>query len=181
VLTVHNGPRTVDGFRTTVQGAAEFQKLVAKAEKGDAKASLEVFKRRVDQGTIDPAVARAKLDELDLPADERGTYEQKITDIELNKILSSSRDQTDAARKVAAMHEAGRIPTGAQAINYWFLLAKHGEQTGNPDLLATALAKFREGVGSNPRAQRQIEEFEKALEKLLDKQDADKGGKPDKK
>lgn len=177
---MHNGPRTLAGFRATVDAAAEFQKLVAKAEKGDPKAIRQVFERRIEQGSIDSAVARAKLEEFELSADERQTLEGKITDLEMNEIVSKSRDQADAARKVAAMHEAGRIPSAAQAINYWFLLAKHGEQTGNSDLLATALAKFREGVGSNPRAQRQIEEFEKALEKLLDKQDTDKSGKPDK-
>ena len=113
-------------------------------------------------------------------ANELGQEAAGRADIGDEIAVAGDRRVAVGAPDVAAMHEAGRIPTGAQAINYWFLLAKHGEQTGNSDLLATALAKFREGVGSNPRAQRQIEEFEKALEKLLDKQDADKGGKPDK-
>lgn len=178
------GKRSVEAFEESRAKVHEYEALKKKADSGDAKARTQLFMSRLEMGTMKASEVQRGMDELKLDPAQRKKAEQAIVNLEVGEVFASVRSRDDLARvtdKLIAMKNAGKLPTGDMAMQFWNVLLGHADQQRDAEAFAEALDALKKIVGDNPRAAQSLKKAEDRLQELRDQsgQKKDDGDEPE--
>ncbi|KAF0244541.1 MAG: hypothetical protein FD180_2430 [Planctomycetota bacterium] len=184
VAAQHKGPRTAEAFLGTMETATAFGELRKKAEGGDAAAQTEVFEKDLGMGNISSKDGRAAVEKMkDLSEEKKADYDGKLIGIEVKETVSEvskktkgltpddkpaiKKIQAESGRKFIEMKKAGRIPTGDQEMQpFWIFIMEAAEEAKDAALYEEALAPLKEKFGQSPQAKKFFAERDETLAKL---------------
>ncbi len=171
VLT-KQGDRSVAGFHKTLGSLNDVIKLEKLAKKGDKSVVTPLFIAKVKLARYNFAEAAAKRKKL--PSESKAQKKQidkLFIGLEVDAILSKiDRRRPDtreaAAKKLLAMHKAGRIPEGHGM--FWSHLMSHAFKNENIALAEEAFAGVKKAFGESIR-QAWVDRTQERLDDLKEK------------
>ena len=135
-----------------------------------AKADLALARLELEEERLTLDDARKRVDGLgELSADQKARATGLLADIEAIAIARTvGRDpqtRIDAGRRMAAMKKAGRVPTGDDpSQSFWVYLMDFAEDAKDAALFAEALEALKARLADSPGLKRFVEEQTKRLE-----------------
>lgn len=181
VLAVHQGPRTVDGFKASVGKAQRYVELKQVASPTPAQ-KLELFKIELEMGKLDLAAARTRKAELTgLTPEQEKELSGVLTDLEVMDILQKAQPQpgqeaalrAELGGRFHAMLQEGKRPAGDRAVEpFYSLILDWAEKEKNAAAFEQALGALRERFGQTPQAARFFKAQEERLARLRQPADA---------
>lgn len=172
VIATVEGPRTVAGFAESSKKAHAFLELKAKAAKGDGQAKIDFLTARLELGQLKPADARKQIDALGkLTPEQKAKLDGLLADAEVMEIASTVTDdkatQKAAAEKFLAMKKAGRVPSGEQASQmFWILIMNLAEAEKDAATFEEGLKALKAKFGNDPNVAAFFKKKEATLKKL---------------
>ena len=168
------GQRTVDGFGQTAEKAKAFAELKKKADGGDKAAKHDYFLQALELSHFAADVARKKMTEVELTAEEKEKVESKCLDLEVSDALASITEDKEtrlaAGKKFAEMKKAGRIAKSDQTVQpFWILMMDYAESQKDAALYEEGLNAMKEKFGAqmnNPKVKEWFATREETLAKL---------------
>ena len=140
----HNGPRTAEGFVKTIDSADVLLTARAKAAKGDEGAMTDVLMQELKLGivkSLDDATKR--FDALKkVSPEQKEEIQGLLIGLEFDELMDQrgTLGEEVVAAKAVEMYNAGRIPTGENAINFWFYgVLTHARSEEDADLANKAV------------------------------------------
>ena len=185
VIAKLSGGRDVPGFESMMESATRFVTVRRKAEK-TLDDHVYLLAHEMEMGSVGVDAARARIAALEgltggrLSDEQKQTLDGHLTDLEIRAAIGKANSREEAAilakaaaKKFAAMWEAGREPRSDEAFQpFYILILDHAEEQGDAALFERALAKLKGRFGDNPRATRFFEAQDARLEKLKSRDDA---------
>ena len=172
--------RDVSDFDAGLAKAADLQKqltdLRARVAKGDEKAKVGLFLVEFELGMISFEDAKAKAKTLkDLTPEQKKKLKQMLVNGEVNELLAGIRSEEtmlEAAAKMKAMLEEGKIPTGDAADNFWSILMEWASRNEDIPVFEKALAALKKKYADNERAKPFFEMQEAKLKEMKEAKEA---------
>lgn len=185
VLAVHEGPRTVDGFRETGASAKKFIALKAKAATGAPADKVEFFMAGLGIGYFDAEAASAQLAELKshMSEEQIAKVGAKLVGMEIEGALNSinSREEMLAAgKRFAEMAAAGKVPADDEgfAPYFWIFQLEHADSADDLKGAEAAVAEMKKRF-AGPQYGQLLEQVGSKLEELRTRLAEDKDGEGD--
>lgn len=153
VLARHEGPRTVEGFARTSEKVQAYLDLKKKAGSGDKDAKIDLLILQIELGHFKADEARRRAGELgEVPAERHKKLEAALANLEVMEIVQTvTRERSTrlaAGRKCLEMKKAGRVPSGEQESQiFWILIMDVAEEDKDAALFEEALNAIKERFG----------------------------------
>jgi hypothetical protein len=179
VLAQHRGLRTVAGLQKTLDTDVKaYADLLKKASGNDEAAKVELFLKRIELGHFPPAEGRKQLAAIKgLSREQAAKAQGQLATAEFTAIASKirTRDEIPAAGKsLLAMKQAGHVPAGREALNFWFFILTYAESEKDVKLYEECLGELKKTAGDDARSKAMLEQLEKKLAELKEKAGAGK-------
>lgn len=171
VLAKHEGPRNVEGFSKTSEKVQSFLDLKKKAESGDKDAKVDLLIVQIELGHFKADEARNRAKELkDVPPEKQKRIDSALANMEVMEIVQTvTRDRATriaAGRKCLEMKKAGRVPSGDQETQiFWILIMDVAEEDKDAALFEEGLNALKTKFGDKVN-KRWLEQNEARLNKL---------------
>lgn len=157
VVAKHSGARTVKGFENSGAKAVTYMEVKKKAEGGDKAAKIDLVLAEIDLGKVTLDEGQKKLKELgELSKEQQAKLDGLATNAAVMEVAKPIRrndkqGMIDAGKKFAEMKSAGKIPTGDQEIQmFWIFIMDYAESQKDAKLFEegfTALkTKFADSI-----------------------------------
>ena len=147
MIARHKGERSVAALEQTAQKAKDFLALRAKADAGDRDSRIAVEFLRLDMDADSAKLDDAKkriADLGELTAEQKKRADALLADVEAFEIVSTiSAGRPAAAKKAYDMRKAGRAPSSAVSVSFWYLVLEGAEAAADAALYEDGLAVLK--------------------------------------
>lgn len=147
VLAKHSGPRTAEGFASTMNDAQKFVDLKTKAEAGDAAAKIDYLFARMRMGQLNADQMKAEAKGLEMSDEQRKTFRALVA----NSMMEE--EQTKAVGKAfLKMEQEGYIPDDPRKRPMFFnSIFQYAVLTNDIPLMERSLKGLEEAVAGDRR------------------------------
>lgn len=168
-LMKHTGPRTVAGFRESLETIAEFQELTKKAADGDEKAATELFIRQLKLGWFSLDEAREHFGKLKkVSSKQKKAIEIAIAELEVQTLTKEAGDKlaerVKAGARFHAMYKDKMVPEEwSTQYSFWLLMADYAEDARDKKLFKKIVGEFEDAMPSSTSSRKALKSLESRL------------------
>ncbi len=165
----HNGPRTAEGFVASIDNAAGLVSARAKVAEGDEAAKTDLLKYELQFGLVETLDAAKKRFEglTKVSPEQKKELEGLMAGLEFSELMGQrgTLGEEVVAAKAVEMYKAGRIPTGNDAIDFWFYgVLTHARNEEDAELAGKAIEVLgATDVFKDPRNSKMLDEIRKEV------------------
>lgn len=164
------GDRSVAGFRKTQAAIGAYDALSKKLAAGDKAVAADLLLAGIDLGKVKFEEAKATAGGLGkLNAETQKKVDVALLNLEVADAMSTVRSQEaaiEAGKKFATMLDAGRVPEGNAARNFFMMILQAKEAEKDAAGYEKALNSLKKAFGDDQRMKRAIEQADAKLKQL---------------